>query len=1438
MTNVSEFGALNWVKEELDVSVRKARRALEAYVESEGGNAELDLCADHLHQIAGVLQVVQIYGPGMLAEEMEVVARAMADGLVRQMQEAAEALMLALIQLPDYLEKLQAGNADVPLIILPLLNELRAVREAPLLSEAALFRPEIKAVPVAAQLSGEPNQHLPSLIRRLRQKFHVGLLGWFRQQQIKKSWQILLEVFDELLENAGTQQFYRLVWVSGALIQGLIDHSITSGVAVKQLFSKVDRQLKHIIDDGESALEDEQADELLKNLLYYIAQAETENPRIREIKEAFNLEHLLPSEAELTQGRQGLSGSNAELAASISDAVQKELTRIKDVLDLFMRQQDAELGMLEHLEKPMRQLADTLGMIGQGALRSRLLRQANKVQGFLEKETPPEEYELMEMAGDILFVESSLSTFHTIESTESVDFSEDGQWGLGLPESEYQNLLKQTVREAKVDIAKAKEAIIGYTETPSEPDLLVKVHAGLSRVYGALKILELNDAAQILYKTAEFIKSDMIDDKLVVDRQQLNSLADVISSIEYFLEALVDGAGNRREIIAIAQSALSGLLQSKQDISNRSAVTQAKSFMDSGSEDNKQIETSQRVPEVRGKDQGKTTKEVEKDTEDLSEIPVPASEKPPLEDIDAEILEIFVEEAREELEAIQQDLPAWIKNNNNKDALISFRRSFHTLKGSGRLVGAKVIGEVAWSIENMLNKLIDETIRPTSEMTELLEHVLEILPELIDCQEKNVVPSMDVDAVMQRAFAIADGRVLDETDIDVFEAHKQVLSENKLESFQTDESSDADSASTYQFPSGSIESTAKVVDHDQMDSHSDSDGLLIESDHMNKEEVNRQQVFTDSDLMIELDTELLDVFAEETESHLADLEAFIRLAKSSNPRPQISDEIIRAFHTLHGSARMTGITPIANLSKAVEEYLKILAAKNKLAEDEVLTQLEGSMRSVKKYLAFMPEDAESYSDADSYLVKIVAAKDELLHGDRNEHKILTGEILDSDLKGEAAAESGSVSEKSNKALPDAASVDIDYPSVLQDEKVCTVDEDPELVEIFLEEAKELLEGVTFNFEKCLTEQLNDEQLEIIQRGLHTLKGSARLAGIMPVGDLAYAVEKLFNAPLDMSAQVSEPLVNIIRKSFDVLAAQVNEIEVYGAVHWADTHIDTINACIEGLRTSTAVKAGAENARCPANIGDGLPLILDTDENITSDTTSQEPNVSEFYEEPLSISGDDDNFVVGEDSEILEVFVDEAKGLLNDLEQDIRSLSQESDNTKQISEIQKGLHTLKGSARLAGVLPVGDISQALETLFESYAGGKDGISVPVLQVLMQSIDILMIQVHEAENLGRVHRAKALLEKIESCSNSSEDTPVSESSPTSYDDNELSASISDIHKSSEEPSSDILFEPPSYLQDDAYIEVGEDPELIEVFCEEAKEILEQLETGYFKLVSQQK
>ena len=66
---------LDFVGRELNATLAEARTALENYVEQPDNFALLERCTQELHQVQGVLRVLEIYGAALLAEEMEQVAQ-------------------------------------------------------------------------------------------------------------------------------------------------------------------------------------------------------------------------------------------------------------------------------------------------------------------------------------------------------------------------------------------------------------------------------------------------------------------------------------------------------------------------------------------------------------------------------------------------------------------------------------------------------------------------------------------------------------------------------------------------------------------------------------------------------------------------------------------------------------------------------------------------------------------------------------------------------------------------------------------------------------------------------------------------------------------------------------------------------------------------------------------------------------------------------------------------------------------------------------------------------------------------------------------------------------------------------------------------------------------------------------------------------------------
>ena len=123
------FLALDWVKGEIEETLKQAQQALEGHVENPDDPTRMRFCLAYLHQVCGTLHMVEFYGAALLAEEMEKLALALINNQVARVGDGQEVLMRGILQLPPYLERVKASRRDLPVVLLPLLNDLRAVQE-------------------------------------------------------------------------------------------------------------------------------------------------------------------------------------------------------------------------------------------------------------------------------------------------------------------------------------------------------------------------------------------------------------------------------------------------------------------------------------------------------------------------------------------------------------------------------------------------------------------------------------------------------------------------------------------------------------------------------------------------------------------------------------------------------------------------------------------------------------------------------------------------------------------------------------------------------------------------------------------------------------------------------------------------------------------------------------------------------------------------------------------------------------------------------------------------------------------------------------------------------------------------------------------------------------------------------------------------------------
>lgn len=1150
-----DFTTLTWVKQELDDTLKQAQQALEAYVEDSSDKSQMRFCASYLHQVQGTLRMVELYGAAMVVEEMERLALGLLDGQIKQAEDAYTVLMRGMVQLPDYLERLQSGHRDIPIVLLPLLNDLRACRGEKLLSETALFSPDLGApLPPSAAGSKAPvaQQLIAANGGRLRLAFQFGLLKWFKGEDVDGNLSRLIAIVDRVRGLCVQLDARRLWWVAAATLEAVLVKGVDASVALKLLIGRVDRELKRLIDSGEAAFSSQPPNDLTKGLLYYVAQSTASPPRVVELRQVYRLDKLMPTEAELKHARGALSGHNRALLDTVGTAIKEDLLRVKDALDLYLRTGSANVEDLAPQGEALHRVADTLGMLGLGVPRRVVLDQRDVLERIVQGKQSAEESALLDIAGSLLYVESSLDDhidrLGADQRQETVPSS-----GFELPQAEVRKILDATTKEASANLQQAKQDIVAFIESPWDHSKIEQIPRLLEEISGALRMLNLPEPAALLGGVVRFAEVELLKHRRVPSGDQLDLMADAIASIEFYLEAVKEGRRNRDKILDVTRRSLEALgywpLPGEEHIEESEPVaaepsapvpsaTDFPSFgegftterIDSTSQDAHQpLELSLEAPEavvavempsteaahepaapelapepapvemstaveiahgdslealIVGESAQEALSPAVQDLEGLrlsstefagpesagiagesavselsfdleshqdlhldlseptataeiamSELPdssaievieapvdltpvvepapepepvvvePPVIEAPPVapvvaveptpapaavvapqppamamppgihlpdvgfhsvpsDEIDDEIREVFVEEVQDELDNLNRQYPAWKHDLGDLEKLKPVRRSFHTLKGSGRLVGALAIGEYAWKIENMLNRVLDKTIQPTPAVLDLLDHAIEALPGMLAALKGEGQPNTNIGTIMWVAEQLATGQ------------------EVWLPKSSPAPAVTAEQEPTTEAGSAVLSIEAPAVEVASIDAASPA---VEEPPAPESESVAQAPLETEAAASSPLDVDpmLMEILSSEVSAHLATIHQYLDQSHADQAAP-VTEEVLRAVHTLNGALSMVDLPVLTRVVAPLEGYLKRLRARGLQPSVEGVQALRESAQCIAAVMSALEAHGET-PNTDALAQRVVALRDDLPAPDHPYH---------------------------------------------------------------------------------------------------------------------------------------------------------------------------------------------------------------------------------------------------------------------------------------------------------------------------------------------------------------------------------------------------------------------------------------------------------------------
>src|SRR5262245_14109274 len=756
---------LHIVARELNSELNEARAALEAFGEQQENPALLRKCGEHLRSVHGALRIAEVYGAALLAEEMTQVARYLIDNFEerRHLAEGLDALMRAMVQLPTYLERVMSGGRDMALVLLPLLNDLRAVRGHALLSEGTLLLLNLssdqQANPVAAA-TAEGALSVGQWARKLRTRFQLGLLGWIKGERVDQNLEVLSRSAEKLEQVATTQPVFQLWWVVGAVLEALREGGLEGSASIKRLLGHADREMKRLYEQGEGRYVDTPPLELLNNLLYYVARARSTGPRVAAVRASFRLTELLPVDDNVEQARESLSAPSVKLMKTVAAAIKEDLGRVKDALDIVVRQGGTQVDELAPQLELLKKIADTLGVLGLGDLRDKVQGETGDLQTIVNQRSAASEGTLLRMAATLIKVEDSLDEQLVGMIVPSAEGATAPIRPAGPEDIEFRQVTEAVLRECIVNMARIKEAVALSFEKPREAQAADQIPQLMRGMIAGLLMLGKTRVVEIMEGVDRALGQLLRSDGMTLPQEAVDRLADAIVAVEYYMETLQAGRTDPWYMLDNAENCLR-FLADAQPIPRVEALAQSGDHA-------RTVVIEPLSQTVASPTLAPTEHEPTAVLDPASMVRQPGRLKPAApvapaakaldREIDPEFLELFIEEAKDEIAKLKRLFPLWDENPQDQDSLVNVRRSFHTLKGSGRMVGAQRIGEFAWAVENLLNRVINKTLERSPEMMTLLREAVAAVPELVEQLETGRAPHANVARIIEGLNTIAGVR--------------------------------------------------------------------------------------------------------------------------------------------------------------------------------------------------------------------------------------------------------------------------------------------------------------------------------------------------------------------------------------------------------------------------------------------------------------------------------------------------------------------------------------------------------------------------------------------------------------------------------------------------------------------------------------------------------
>jgi chemosensory pili system protein ChpA (sensor histidine kinase/response regulator) len=765
MSAAFDIGPLGWVKSEIDSSLERARAVLQAYGGRSEARAELKACEGHLHQASGAVQIVGLEGVTRFFEQAEALLADLQAGRVNGDAATVQVLERAIGTIGKYLADLLDGAADQPLRMFPAYRALLEARGVPPPSEADLYFPDLSLSPPprdhpALRLSQEESD---TYLRAQRTRYQRGFVKWLRDAEDRSALGEMLAAVDAVEQTQGLPPQRAFWWAAGALIDALVHGDLAPEPALRQIAARVEQQLRRLADGASASV----AEQLQREVLYWLARSgkagadpERSSARARAARQAYRLDGSLPSdtaEPDISQ-RVPMALALREAIGHAKEAWNKYVAGIDSALAAFSQHASAvaesgwRLGNVD-LAKLTREIARVAAELEAAPRRLSDTAAMEVATALLVAENAAENYRQLPSDFDrqvkVMLSRLAVAVFNAEATGELQSAALINEM---MQRAQEKLALGSALAEMQTNLHRIEQTLDAYFRDPTRAAELSALDPVIHQVSGALALLGEEEAQGALERCAERIRA-FAGATARPALEEFEAVAQILSGLGFYLDALRHGKADfaaAMRPVGAQQSATAPSVEKELKQKRRDSQALYEALRESPRSEELKARLRSKLSEIRDDAQlvadaslGSHAREA------LAQLDAPESlgRESPLarsmallappsesasadaqrllqasgETFDQELLAIFLEEADGVLATIAENLAASRARPGAMPELAAIRRAFHTLKGSGRMVGLARLAEAAWALEQLLNLWLHEERAATPALHEVID---------------------------------------------------------------------------------------------------------------------------------------------------------------------------------------------------------------------------------------------------------------------------------------------------------------------------------------------------------------------------------------------------------------------------------------------------------------------------------------------------------------------------------------------------------------------------------------------------------------------------------------------------------------------------------------------------------------------------------------------